>query len=66
MKKEKRFEVLLKESLGIGRAVTILRDTKTGVHYLYNAEGYAGGITPLLDKDGKPIVDNRKKEDLFY
>lgn len=32
-------------------------DTKTGVHYLFHKDGYAGGLTPLLDKDGKPVVD---------
>jgi hypothetical protein len=31
----------------------------------YNTEGYSGGLSPLLDKDGKPIIDDRKKEDLF-
>ena len=31
-------------------------DTKTGVNYLFHASGYAGGLTPLLDASGKPIV----------
>lgn len=31
-------------------------DTQTGVNYLYHASGYAGGLTPLLDRDGKPII----------
>ena len=31
-------------------------DTKTGVNYLFHASGYSGGLTPLLDRDGKPIV----------
>ena len=31
-------------------------DTKTGVNYLYHTSGYSGGLTPLLDRDGKPIV----------
>ena len=31
-------------------------DTKTGVNYLFHASGYAGGLTPLLGPDGKPIV----------
>lgn len=34
-------------------------DTQTGVQYLYHMEGYAGGFTPLLDKDGKPVVTLR-------
>ena len=31
-------------------------DRETGVNYLFHSAGYAGGLTPLLDKDGKPIV----------
>ena len=31
-------------------------DRETGVNYLFHAAGYSGGLTPLLDKDGKPIV----------
>lgn len=31
-------------------------DRTTGVNYLFHASGYAGGLTPLLDKDGKPVV----------
>jgi hypothetical protein len=31
-------------------------DTKTGVNYLVWKAGYAGGITPMYDADGKVIV----------
>ena len=31
-------------------------DTRTGVNYLFHASGYAGGLTPLLDREGKPII----------
>jgi hypothetical protein len=31
-------------------------DTLTGVNYIFHEAGYAGGMTPLLDKDGKPVV----------
>ena len=31
-------------------------DRETGVNYFFHAAGYAGGLTPLLDQDGKPIV----------
>lgn len=40
-------------------AVTITQiwvDRETGVNYLFHTEGYAGGLTVLLDKDGKPVV----------
>lgn len=29
---------------------------ETGVEYLFSANGYAGGLTPLLDRDGKPML----------
>ena len=31
-------------------------DTKTGVNYLFVTSGYAGGLTVLLDRDGKPVI----------
>ena len=31
-------------------------DTTTGASYLFHASGYAGGLTPLLDREGKPII----------
>ena len=31
-------------------------DTQTGVNYLLRTSGYAGGLTPLLDRDGKPVL----------
>lgn len=34
----------------------IIVDSETGVNYLFTAEGYAGGLTVLLDKDGKPVI----------
>lgn len=37
-------------------------DTQTGVHYLTWQSGYAGGITPLLGTDGKPVITARGTE----
>ena len=31
-------------------------DKETGVNYLYHAAGNSGGLTALLDRDGKSIV----------
>ena len=31
-------------------------DRETGVNYVFHASGYAGGLTPLLDRDGKPVI----------
>ena len=53
MAKEKRFEKVYSQDLG---ATMIYVDKETGVNYLFIANGYAGGLTPLLDRDGKPVV----------
>ena len=34
----------------------ILVDRQTGVNYPFHHAGYAGGLTPLLDREGKPVV----------
>ena len=36
--------------------IEIRVDKETGVNYVFHASGYAGGMTPLLDRDGKPVV----------
>lgn len=54
MAKEKRFEKVY--SQGALEVIEILVDKETGVNYLFRQNGYAGGLTPLLDRDGKPVV----------
>ena len=54
---EKRFEIIDKE--GFMEGARIIVDTETGVQYLYVFSGYGGGVTPLLDRDGKPLIDKR-------
>jgi predicted choloylglycine hydrolase len=34
----------------------IITDEQTGVQYLFAYDGYAGGLTVLVDKDGKPMT----------
>lgn len=34
-------------------------DKETGVKYLFHQSGYAGGLTPMLDAEGKPVVTTR-------
>ena len=53
-KKDKRF--VKTYSQGMTDVVEILVDRETGVSYLFRTNGYAGGMTPLLDREGKPIV----------
>jgi len=57
-KKDKRFEVVLNESTKALTSTMILRDKQTGVHYLYVAAGYGGGLTALHDKNGNPVSDD--------
>ena len=56
--KDNRFVIVLKEgnSLKDEGLRQILVDKETGVNYLALKSGYGLGITPMLDKDGKPIV----------
>ena len=48
-----RFQVIYTQ--GAMDVMRILLDTETGVQYLQVANGYAGGLTPLLDADGRPL-----------
>jgi len=56
-KKDKRFEIVLNEGTKALTSTMILRDRHTGVHYFYVASGYGGGLTPLLDNSGNPVID---------
>ena len=53
-KKEKRFEKVYEQGTMDGMEIWV--DRETGVNYLYHYPGYSGGLTPLLDRDGKPVV----------
>ncbi len=53
MSKEKRFEKIYTQGMG---TMEIWVDRQTGVHYLYHQSGYSGGLTVLLDKEGKPVI----------
>lgn len=35
-------------------------DRETGVNYMYHCAGHSGGLTPLLDRDGNPIISPRQ------
>lgn len=54
-----RFEVIYHDN-GIASGCKIIVDRETGVNYLFSREGSAGGLTTLLDENGKPIVTLRK------
>ena len=55
MKKEERFEITYKQNKFSG-VVEILVDKETGVNYIYRSAGYSGGLTVLLDSEGKPVI----------
>lgn len=47
-----------KKVLGQGavNVTEIWVDTETGVNYIFHAAGNSGGMTVLLDRDGKPVI----------
>ncbi len=54
-KKDRRFIEPYTED-GIVTMTKILVDKETGVNYLFHQSSNAGGLTPLLDREGKPVV----------
>lgn len=59
--KEKRFKKIY--SQGSLEGIEIWVDKETGVNYLFRSAGYAGGMSVLLDANGKPVI-TRDLEDL--
>ena len=56
-KEANRFIKVKSESGGFtGPATTVWVDRQTGVNYLFVSSGNAGGLTPLLNRDGTPVV----------
>lgn len=53
-KEEKRFLKIYSE--GAFGSNEIWVDVKTGVNYMWHHDGYAGGLTVLVDREGKPII----------
>ena len=54
MAKNERFEKTY--SQGTMNVTEIWVEKETGVNYLFIANGFGGGLTPLLDVEGKPII----------
>ena len=53
--KKDRFERIYKKG-AFGDGFEIWVDTETGVNYVWRSSGYAGGLTVLLDREGKPVI----------
>lgn len=60
-KKEDRFVIKNQQGLGLGFIYVVI-DTETGVNYLCTGGVAPESIIPLLDKDGKVVVDNISEE----
>lgn len=57
-KTEQRFIKVMGESAFIS-SNEVLVDTQTGVQYLYHCAGQSGGLTVLVDAEGKPLLYRR-------
>ena len=53
---EDRFVRTYAQGSGFGTRIEIWVDRQTGVNYMWQASGYAGGLTVLLDREGKPVI----------
>lgn len=51
---KKRFEIM--ETEGSMKGLYVIVDKDTGVQYLMTKFGVSGGLCPLLDKTGKPLI----------
>ena len=58
MAAKKRFEKIY--SQGVMESMAIWVDKETGVNYLYHQSGYSGGLTPLLDGEGKVVITKQE------
>lgn len=54
-KKEQRFIKVMTDG-GLLNNNEVWVDTQTGVQYLYHAVGNSGGLTLLVDAEGKPLL----------
>ena len=61
MAKEKRFEKVYSDE-GFVSGSEIWVDTQTGVQYFFHQSGNSGGLTVLVDAEGKPILYRRTPE----
>ena len=60
--KNKRFVRMQQEASWTG-TTEIWVDRVTGINYLFHATGNAGGLTPLLNRDGTPVITTVFYED---
>lgn len=58
---EKRFVKIYSD--GVVNTTEIWVDIQTSVSYLFHTSGSAGGLTPLLDREGKPVLSRLPVEE---
>lgn len=57
MGKTDRFQIVQQQGNGLtGPQCTVLMDTATGVQYLFVQSGNAGGLCPLVNREGGPVT----------
>ena len=63
MAKDNRFLTTYEQGGILNDTMQVIVDKKTGVNYLFIHSGHAGGLTPLLDREGKPVITPLSCED---
>ena len=58
---EDRFIEIRTDDSAIGSWTDIYVDKETGVMYLFVKNGYGGGLTVMVDEDGKPLIWDEQK-----
>lgn len=62
MAQDKRFVKTYTQGGFADNLMQIWVDKETGVNYLYSASGYSGGLSPLLNRDGTPVITSVPKK----
>lgn len=64
-KKENRFISIICERGKYNERMMVYVDTETGIQYLHVGGDNEGGMTALLNEDGKPLINEeyRRKKD---
>ena len=55
MPKDKRFEIIETQN-GFITEIKVIIDKETGVNYMFVHDGYAGGLSVMVDENGDPLV----------
>lgn len=53
---DRRFVIVEKCDMGTASMSYVIADTDTGVLYHFIKSGYGGGLTVMVDSDGKPLI----------